>query len=141
MGVINVNGVKIEVPDGSTITVVNDEVRVNGRTLSVGKVEDTVKFEVTGTLLALKVDRGNVTVNGNVQGHVDAGGSVEVRGDVGAHVDAGGNVVCHHVHGYVDSGGNVNCGAVEGDVDAGGNVTCGPVKGDIDAGGNISRRG
>lgn len=121
---VTVNGKSYNVPNGASINVVNNTLYVNGEKYEGQGYEDK-KFEitVTGGLANLKVERGDVTVHGNVEGTVDAGGSV----------------TCQDVAGKVDAGGSVTCGDVGGDVDAGGSVRCGNVGGDVDAGGSIRK--
>jgi hypothetical protein len=119
---INVNGKTFEVPDGSSINVINDNVYVNGE-IYTGPGQETkdFKIEITGGLAHLSVVRGNVTVNGNTE-QINCGGSVSVTGSVTGNVDAGGSVNCGNISGDVDAGGSVNCGSVGGDIDAGGSV-------------------
>jgi len=118
---IIVNGTTVEVPDGSSVSLVDGKLIVNDKGTDI-KLTNDMKIEVIGGLINLKAERGSVVVKGDVQGYVDAAGNVEVTGNVG---------------GKVDSSGNVTCGNVQGDVDAGGNVTCGKISGDVDAGGNV----
>lgn len=104
MNIININGKLISVT-GSDISIINDKVYVGGKLVEEG-LSGSVEISFTGDLASLKVD-GSATVNGNVQGFVDAGGSVN----------------CEDVEKSVDAGGSVNCGTVGGSVDAGGSVS------------------
>lgn len=116
-----VNNKKYIVPDGVNIVIINDTLYVNG--LPYDGPEDSRHYNITvdGGVINLSVQKGDVTVKGNV-GKVDAGGSVIVEGNVSEGIDAGGSVTCGHVTGDVDAGGSINCGNVTGDVDAGGSV-------------------
>jgi len=121
---VSINGKNFEVPDGSSINVINNKLFVDGQEYNgPGYESKEFKITVTGGLASIKVERGNVEVHGNVEGTVDAGGSVN----------------CQNVGGKVDAGGSVRCGNISGDVDAGGSVTCGDIAGSVDAGGSIRR--
>lgn len=101
VGNITING-KTYV--GSNISVVNDRVIIDGK-----PVEDPgkgiVSIKIEGDLSSLHSDLA-VTVNGNVQGNVDAGNSV----------------TCGNVQGSVKAGNSVNCGDVGGSAKAGNSV-------------------
>jgi hypothetical protein len=120
---IVVNGTTVELPDGSNVSVVGDQVLVNGKPTDI-KFSNDLKIEVVGGLINLKTDRGSVVVHGDVAGLVDASGSVQC-GNVGGKVDANGSVTCGEVKGNVDASGSVKCGNVGGKVDAGGSVRMG----------------
>lgn len=119
---VTINNKTYDVPENSSISTVNGKLFVNGSPFE-GPSEEPKFFEViiVGNVTDLRIERGNVTVHGNVTQDVDAGG----------------NVTCREVSGSVDAGGTVQCGNVGGDVDAGGSVTCQTVNGDVDAGGNV----
>lgn len=116
---IVVNGTTVEIPDGSDVSVVGDQVIVNNKGT---KFSGDLKIEVIGGLINLRAERGSVTVNGDVKGNVDASGSITVKGNVGGKADASGNIQCGDVNGSVDAGGNIMCGKISGDADAGGNI-------------------
>ncbi len=110
-----------------------------------------VTFQYEGPALNIESDF-NVTVCGNVDGGVTAGGDVKcdmVGGDVrsqgdvtcdtvGGSVSAGGDVTCDTVGGQVEAGGDVSCDDVYGNVSAGGDVSCGVVRGGVTASGDVS---
>ncbi len=122
MNSIMVNGVRIEAPDGASVSVINGVVHINGvANNAAGKLQGIVDLKVEGRIGSVRVDHGSITCE-NVEGNVHAMGSVTVRGNVLCNVDAGGSVNCGDVGGGVDAGGSVNCGNVSGDVDAGGSV-------------------
>jgi hypothetical protein len=118
---VTVNGTAVEVPDGSNVSVVGDQVLINGKSVDA-KFSNDLKIELVGGLINLKTDRGSIVVHGDVAGLVDAGGSVQVNGNVGGRVKAGGSVTCGDVTGNVDAGGSVKCGKVSGNVNAGGSI-------------------
>lgn len=101
---IVINGKAISV-QGNNISVINNRVYVDGKLIEE-ELSGTVEISFIGDLASLKTD-SSATVNGSVQGDVDAGGSVS----------------CGDVVGSVDAGGSVSCGTVGGDVDAGGSVS------------------
>lgn len=121
---VNVNGKSFNVPNGSSVSIINNVVYVNGQPYEGDGYESKeFRIEVIGGIADLKVERGDVTIKGDVNGTVDVGGNVDITGNVTGAVDVGGNFTCG--------------GSVGGDVDAGGNVKCGPISGDVDAGGNV----
>lgn len=122
---IRINGVEINAPAGATVSVIGDEIRINGAPFDAGKVAGSIlKIEIQGEPLNVRADRASITVNGNVAGSVDAGGSVQVSGSVTGSINSGGSAVCGAVQGDIDAGGSVTCGDVAGNIDAGGKVVC-----------------
>lgn len=72
---MTVNGVSIEVPDGSSVSVKNGEVVVSGE--SRFTYAESVRVEVAGSCGSVQTVSGDVTVTGSV------GGSIQtVSGDV-----------------------------------------------------------
>ena len=110
-----------------------------------------VSFQYEGPALNIQSDFA-VSVDGDVEGSVTAGGDVQcdaVGGDVQAHgsvtcdtvggsVTAGGDVSCDNVYGNVSAGGDVTCDDVYGSVSAEGDVTCDDVQGSVSAEGDVS---
>ncbi len=140
MNEININGKIYNVPYGASVSISNDIVYVNGVPLETEKLSGIVKIDVAGTLVNLRVDRGDVEVHGYVQNDLHCGGSATIRGNVGGKVYAGGSVTCNDVGGKVDAGGSVTCGNVTENVDAGGSIKCGDVGGKANAGGSVKRK-
>jgi hypothetical protein len=122
---ITVNGTEVEVPDGASIVIRGGVLHVNGKPWEGGKLAGEVKLKVEGGLISLFLDKGSVTLDGDVSGDVTCGGSAHVSGSVGGKVDAGGSISCGDVRGSIDCGGSVHCGSVGGHVDAGGSVRYG----------------
>lgn len=78
-----------------------------------------------------------VSVNGDVQGSVEAGKSVICK-NVGGRVSAGGKVECGDVGENVSAGGSVQCGSIGGNVSAGGKVECtGDIYGNVRTSGKV----
>lgn len=132
------NGITIEAPPGSSISVVNDTIYIDGKPWDgkEGTAQGIVRLEITGDLLNVESNR-DVVVHGNVggdvradgdvkcadvKGDVFAKGDVEVDGDVGGVVRAGGDVACRNVQMDIEAGGDIRCGTVGGNVSAGGDV-------------------
>lgn len=103
MSVININGNRIEVVDGSNITINNGSIVVNGRNIYSGTQSITVQIQ--GDVNNIKSD-GSVSVTGNVLGSVDAGNSVRAN-DIGGDVDAGNSVHASNISGKCDAGNSI----------------------------------
>ena len=99
-------------------------------------VQKKIQFQYEGPALNIE-SAFDVTVDGDVQGGVTAGGDVQC-GMVGDSVSAEGDVTCDTVGGGVNAGGDVTCDTVNGSVSAGGDVTCDDVYGNVSAGGDVS---
>ena len=131
-----VNGRAIEIPDGKSVYIINDQVIVDGLAYEEHRKEDgpVMRVEVKGDLSGgLFCDR-SVTVAGSVKGSVQASGSVTC-GSVEGGVKAGGSVKCGDVGTTVDAGGSVQCGKVDGNVRCGGSIQAGTIMG------NVKRKG
>jgi cytoskeletal protein CcmA (bactofilin family) len=89
MSRVTINGQTFEA-EGS-ISIINGRVIVGNKTVTELK-EATVRIEVIGNLTSLTTD-SSVSVTGNVDGNVDAGGSIQIGGNVQATtIDAGGSI-------------------------------------------------
>jgi phage baseplate assembly protein gpV len=125
MGVVVVNGTRVEVPDGSNVSVINGVIYIDDQPFGGdSKPTGVTKLVIEGAVVNIKTDRASVEVHGEVKGDVDAGGSVTC-GNVGGKVSSGGSANCRDVNGNVSAGGSVNCGKVSGKVSAGGSVRMG----------------
>lgn len=126
MNIVRVNGKRINIPNGHSVSIINGDVFVDGRRYTENENLKQVNIVIEGGCDSLQVDSCD---------------QVEVKGDVRGVLKAGGAVVVHgNALNKVDAGGSIHCGDVSGDVDAGGSVTCGNVSGSIDAGGSVIRR-
>lgn len=120
---IIVNGKRINVPNGHSVSIINGDVIVDGKSYTDNKDLKEINIVIEGDCGSLKVDSCNrVEVGRDVAGDIRAGGSVVVHGAVQKNIDAGGSVTCANVGGDVDAGGSVTCGNISGSVDAGGSV-------------------
>jgi hypothetical protein len=125
------NGMNVSSHNG--VTIINgkkytgNNVSINGSTIIIdGKVVDThdgkqLEIIITGGPVSVNAAEGNVTVNGNVEGDVNAAGSVKCH-DVGKNVKASGSVTAGDVQGDVDASGSVHCGKVGGNASAMGSM-------------------
>ncbi len=105
MNRITINGRSIVVEgDGSSISIINGKVTVNGKTVEEG-LSGIVNIRWEGPAASITTDS-----------------SIEC-GEVHGNVKAGNSVTCGAVGGNVKAGNSVACGDVRGDVEAGNNVT------------------
>lgn len=103
--IITINGSKIEVEGGAnSISISNGEIRIGGVLIQSG-LSGKVDVHWSGPLANLTAD-GSVTVAGNVEGYVSAGGSVHCE-DVKGSINAGGSVRCGKVGGHMNAGGSI----------------------------------
>lgn len=108
---------------GTTVTIRNGRVSIDGKSVD-GKLTGKVEIRIVeGQLQNLETD-GDVTVEGDILGNVDAGMSVNAK----------------NIHGDVDAGMSVTCGDVSGNVDSGMSVTCGTVGGDVNSSFGVTMR-
>jgi|GEM_PF-766141 len=108
---VNVNGIEIEVPSGSSVSIQNGTVYVDGKEYENEELKDKqiVNLIVNGD--PNNVSASNVEVNGTVKNSIDASGNVTVYGDMEANIDAMGNVTINGSHtGKIDAMGNVITG-------------------------------
>lgn len=119
---VQINGNSFEVPDGSSISIINNILYVDGKEYTgEGYESKEFKIEIWGGVAKIEAERGNVAVYGDC-GSIKAGGSVTVGRNSGS-IDAKGSVkIGENVSGNVTAAGSVNCGFVGGDVKAGGSV-------------------
>lgn len=88
---VKVNGNTITVPDGASVSVINNQVFVNGTSYSPDLSTRELRVIVDGSVHKLSVAQGSVTVNGHVTDSVECAGSFTGT-SVGGDVDAGGSV-------------------------------------------------
>jgi len=98
---ITINGIKIDYNDGC-IKISNGCVIIGGKEI----ISNTTNVKIEGNVGDILCD-GQVTVNGEVKGNVDAGGSVSC-GNVTGSVDAGGSVSALNINGDIDAVGSVH---------------------------------
>ena len=110
MSTVHVDGRIVEVPDGSSISIVNNKLYVNGLEWEGddggnGRLTGVVRIELSGDIKEVKTDV-----------------SLHVHGDVHGSVTAGGSIQCGNITGHVRTGGDVKCGDVSGNINAVGSV-------------------
>lgn len=91
---VNVNGVTIKTPSNASISVVNGKVYVNGKRYDGEELKDkqVVNVIIQGDVKDIECD-GNVTINGDTNGHIKCGGNCSVSGSHRGSINAGGNVI------------------------------------------------
>lgn len=105
MNVIVVNGMRIEVPDGTrNIVVTGDMVKVGGVVVSQG-LQGIVKVEWEGPLASL-----------------ECGCEAVIKGDVHGDARAGNSISCGNVGGDARAGNSLNCGDIKGNAKAGNSI-------------------
>lgn len=129
-GACVVNGKKINVPSGSSLSVINNKVYIDGKEYNEREVVEAIdnskeiKIEITGDVTKLDAESSSVTVNGNVTRDLYvSSGTAFVSGSVND-IDAGNQCT-------------INTNNITGDIDAGNMCTIkvtGDVKGKIDTG-------
>ena len=110
MSTVHVNGRTVQVPDGSKIKVVNNQLFVNGL---LWKGDDEGDGTLTGVV--------RLELSGDIK-EVQTDASLHVQGDVQGGASAGGAIKCGNITGHVKAGGSVHCGDVSGNVTAAGAV-------------------
>lgn len=106
MTTVIIDNTSITVPDGSSVSIRNNKVYVNGKEWDNGPVAGVVRVELSGDIKS-----------------VDTDASLHVTGDINGPANVGGSVNCGSIMGHVTAGGSVKCGTVGGRVNAGGSVT------------------
>lgn len=111
MSTVHVDGRIVEVPDGSSIKIVNNKLYVNGLEWKGddggdGRLTGVVRIELSGDIKEVKTDS-----------------SLHIHGDVHGSVTAGSSIQCGNIIGHVKSGSYVKCGDVSGNINAVGSVT------------------
>jgi len=100
---IVINGMKISTSRSGNISIVNDTVYVDGKSVKLGDSKD---IKIEGNCGTIKCN-GNVQVSGNVNGNIDCGDSCHC-GDVEGSIDAGGSVTAKNAKANIDAGGSVH---------------------------------
>jgi DUF4097 and DUF4098 domain-containing protein YvlB len=116
---VTVNGQTIEVPDGSSVSVSDRKVVVNGQVRFATGAGEQVRVEITGPCGPVTAGAGDVTVTGHVAGSVKTGAGDVKCGPVTGNIEtsAGDVTVTGGVGGFVrTTAGDVHCGDVAGDV-------------------------
>lgn len=107
MNSVTVNGISINVPNGSSISVINNQVYIDGVLSKGGEpVNNILKIEVHGDITLNQCD-GNLHVLGNIRGPVSVDGNLQCSGQINGDVRADGNVICGKISGFVKAGGNI----------------------------------
>lgn len=99
-----INGREINIPNGSNISIVGNQIYVDGKIYRDEQLEDKkiVQIVITG-------DVGNITSDcdvscKNVNGNIKCGRDCEVIGDITGDVIAGRDIECDKVNGSAKAG-------------------------------------
>lgn len=126
MSTVNVNGKVYNIPNGKSISVINDKVFVDGK-LFAGEEDSNVKtinITIEGNVDTVEVDSCNkLEINGDVNGPLITGGSATVSGNVSQGVQTGGSLKCGDIGGNVNAFGSVKCGDIKGAITSYGAIT------------------
>lgn len=127
-GSVNINGKQINVPRGSSISMINGVLYVDGKLY-----EDDGSIEKKGLTIIIQGDVGSVSMENselsceNIKGNVD--GTMINAKNIEGNVRAGSYVECDNVNGDVTAGSYVECDDVHGNVRAGSYVECDYIEG------------
>lgn len=115
-----VNGKRYDLPDNASISVIGNDVYVNGKKFVDGKdfKEKVINITIEGNVNELEAGSSDVKVHGNT-GEIKCGsGDIVIKGDVNGNITTGsGDVTCGNVNGNVRTGsGDVSCGDIAQDV-------------------------
>ena len=113
MNKVNINGRTYTAPDGCSISVINNKVYFDGKLAEDFNdwKEKNIEIKIEGNCNEVKVDTGNIIVEGNVENNVIANtGNIKIRGDIKGNVTTDtGNISAHHIFGNVKNDiGNIN---------------------------------
>jgi hypothetical protein len=109
MSKVVVNGKTFEIPNGASVSVINNNVYVNNELWTGIEATGPVKLIIDGDIGTIMTE-GSAEINGTVNGHVDVGGSLKIsNGEIHGNVHAGGSIKCEKITGGVVAGGSVYC--------------------------------
>lgn len=101
--VVQINGKTYQ---GNNVVMNNGTIIIDGITVE-GDFNGSAPIQMSGDIHSLRTD-GSATVDGNVQGNVNAGGSLK----------------CGNIEGSANAGGSLKCGDIQGSAMAGGSLKC-----------------
>ena len=123
---VTVNGRTIKIPNGSSISVTNGVVLVDGKPYTDEPEPGqplSIDINWNGPVANLEVKGNNTKVTcGDVKGSVKTNGSVKA-GNVGGDVKTQGSVSCGDIGHGVKTMGSVTCGKVGGSISTMGSVS------------------
>lgn len=123
MGTVSINGKTVTIPDGKSVSIVNNKIFVDGVEFKTDKgTVEGLTIIVQGNVEKLEVKSDNqITIQGNISGDAEIEGSLNCD-SIGGNVSAGGSVNCDDIKGNVSAGGSVNCDDIGGSCSAGGSI-------------------
>lgn len=102
MGTVNVNGRIYHTPEGSSVSVINNKVYVDGKLFEDFNEtkEKNIKITIEGDIHDVKLDCGDIVVNGNVNNINNINGDIKIKGDVSGDVkNTNGDISAHTIYG------------------------------------------
>lgn len=112
MSSVMINGRRISVPNGSSVSINNGEIFVNGEKYEDDKLKykEIVHLIVNGDVGSIVSDV-SVEINGNVDGDIDAGTSVKVNGNMIGDIDSGTSTTVYgNQTGKIEAGTSIKIG-------------------------------
>lgn len=90
---ITIDGVSIEIPNASNITIKDGKIFVNNKEYFTDIIKNkNVEVKINGNIQELNC-KGNITIHGDV-GEIDCKGNITVNGNCGS-IQCKGNVICN----------------------------------------------
>lgn len=106
MGLVIVNGKRYTTPEGSSVSIIDNNVYCNGKLIIDTEkiVEKNIKIEVQGNVNELKTSSGNVNIIGNCGNVKSTSGDITIKGDINGNVaTTSGDIRCSKISGNVDT--------------------------------------
>lgn len=116
---ININGQSFEV-SGSNVSITNGTVYVDGKEI-INDLKGIVEIKWEGEVANIN-SQASVSVAGNVQGDIAAGGSISCGDILTGNAKANGSITCSDIHGDAKAGGSIKCNNIKGSAKAGGSI-------------------
>lgn len=91
-GTVTINGKTFETNGASSVSVVGNDVYINGTRVDTKHSEKIINVVVHGDCKGDINCNGSAEVKGNCEGNIDANGSVTIDGSVKGDIDANGKV-------------------------------------------------
>lgn len=103
-----INGIEINVPKGSNISIVGNKIYVDGKPYINDKLVDKeiVQIIINGDVGNIECDV-DIDCN-NVNGNIKCGRDIDIRGDVTGDVSAGRDIDCKKINGNARAGRDIS---------------------------------
>lgn len=99
-----VNGVEINAPKGASISIINNQIYVNGKPYNDERLnkKEIVQLVINGDVGSIKTDVD--VICRNVNGDIDCGRDCDIKGDVSGNIIAGRDIDCKNIGGSAKAG-------------------------------------